>query len=207
MQYNQDKFQLLQLASPQLLFWAINPVMAINELILGQRLPQVILIEKHSTQPMLERQFIPCPHCKALNPARLWSSGNAFAHWFGYVCPECSGTIPCLWNVTSLLLLALTAPIWLLLKKPLQQRCKIKSLKRVIAMKQKTAKVTHQQPCIKTAQATAVILFLFMSFIQSRAATLSVEQMSISLMTSCLVGIVFGQLATLKKRQRSKKRY
>ena len=38
MQYDQDKFQLLQLASPQLLFWAINPVMAINELILGQRL-------------------------------------------------------------------------------------------------------------------------------------------------------------------------
>ncbi len=207
MQYDQDKFQLLPLPCPQLLFWAINPVMAINELILGQRLPQVTLIEKHSTQPLLERQFIPCPHCNALNPARLWSSGNAFGHWFGYVCPECCGTIPCLWNFTSLLLLALTAPIWLLFKKPLQQRWQVKSLKRVIAMKQKPTKENNQQPCIKTAQVIAVVLFLFMLFIQNKAAALTVEQVSISLMASGLLGVIFGQLAIFKKRQRSKKRY
>ena len=55
MQYDQDKYQLLQLPSPQLLFWAINPVIAMNELLLGQRLPQVTLIEKHNQQPLLER--------------------------------------------------------------------------------------------------------------------------------------------------------
>ena len=207
MQYDQDKYQLLQLPSPLLLFWAINPVIAMNELLLGQRLPQVTLIEKHNQQPLLERQFAPCPHCNVLNPARLWSSGNTFGHWFGYVCPECSGAIPCLWSLTSLLLLAVSAPIWLLLKKPLQQHLQTKSLKRVRAMKMKPQQEKSQQPCIKTAQAIAVILFLFMLFVQSRGASLTFEQVSISLMTSCLLGIVFGQLVTLKKRRRLKKRY
>jgi hypothetical protein len=49
-----------------------------------------------------------------MHDARLWSWANAFGHWFGYVCPGCGGEIPCLWSLASLLVLAVTAPLWAL---------------------------------------------------------------------------------------------
>lgn len=116
MLFDQDKYKVWQLPHPLLLHWIINPGIAINELVLGQRLPKVMLIDKTSDAPLMERQFVPCPECHALNDARLWSKQNAFGHWFGYVCPECGGKIPCLWNITSLIVLAVTFPIWIWLK-------------------------------------------------------------------------------------------
>ena len=44
------------------------------------------------------------PYWKALS--------NAFGHWFGYVCPRCHQVIPCLWNIFSLAVLAITYPLW-----------------------------------------------------------------------------------------------
>lgn len=116
MQFDKDKYKVCQLPNPLLLHWIINPGIVINELVLGQRLPKVTLIDKTSDAPLMERQFVPCPECHALNDARLWSKQNAFGHWFGFVCPECGGKIPCLWNITSLIVLALTFPIWIWLK-------------------------------------------------------------------------------------------
>jgi ABC-type dipeptide/oligopeptide/nickel transport system permease component len=44
--------------------------------------------------------------------SRIWSGKNAFGNWLGWVCPSCRAEIPCLWNLTSRVLLLLTAPIW-----------------------------------------------------------------------------------------------
>ena len=84
------------------------------ELMLGLRLPKVVLIDKESDKPPLERSYIPCPHCETLNDRRLWGNGNgnAFGHWFGLVCPSCHEIIPCLWNIFSLAILAITFPLW-----------------------------------------------------------------------------------------------
>ena len=49
-----------------------------------------------------------------MHPGRLWAKRNAFAHWFGWVCPSCDGVIPCVWNVWSLLVLTVTWPLWYL---------------------------------------------------------------------------------------------
>ena len=86
-----------------------------NELIFGQRVPKVTLIEKESDKPPEERSYVPCPHCETLNDRRLWATkGSVFGHghWFGLVCPSCHQIIPCLWNIFSLAVLAITFPLW-----------------------------------------------------------------------------------------------
>jgi len=62
----------------------------------------------------MERTFVPSPHCNTLNDARIWSAkkGTAFKNWFGLYCPECGGIIPCHRNLTSLLIILFTFPIW-----------------------------------------------------------------------------------------------
>ncbi|MCL1057240.1 hypothetical protein L2729_04430 [Shewanella gelidimarina] len=206
MRYDPNKYQILQLPSPLLLFWAINPVLAINELVLGQRLPEVMLIEKHSKQPLSARQVVPCPHCHAMNPGMLWSNGNAFGHWFGYVCPECSGVIPCLWNFTSLLLLTLSAPLWWLMKQPLKKRWLARSYQKVTAMKANPPTPNKNHCSIKIGQTFAVTIFLLMLLIPTNEPSWSLQQAGISLLLSSFLGVMFAQLMALIM-SRSKKRY
>ncbi|QOC21798.1 hypothetical protein IC757_12235 [Wenzhouxiangella sp. AB-CW3] len=122
MEIDTNKYKVWKLPHPMLLHWIINPGIAFNELVLGQRVPKVTLIDQTSDAPLMERQYIPCPECSAVNDGRLWSKGNSFGHWFGLICPECHGRIPCLWNITSLLLLAVTVPIWIWIKLFAEQK-------------------------------------------------------------------------------------
>jgi len=110
--YDRNKFDVWALPNLVLLHWVLNPGLAFNELLLGQRVPKVTLIDKTLDKPMMERTYIPCPTCGELNDGRLWSKKNSAGHWFGYVCPSCNSIIPCLWNLTSLLILFLTSPLW-----------------------------------------------------------------------------------------------
>ena len=115
MQYDKNRFKILALPHPFILFWVLFPAVMFNELIFGQRLPKVTLIEKESDKPPEERSYIPCPHCETLNDRRLWATkGNTFGHghWFGLVCPNCHQIIPCLWNIFSLAILTVTFPLW-----------------------------------------------------------------------------------------------
>lgn len=112
MQYDKHRFKIWAAPHPLVLHWILNPGMVFCELILGLRTPKVILIDKESDKPLLERSYVPCPHCEALNDARLWGKGNAFGHWFGLVCPSCHQIIPCLWNIFSFAILAITFPLW-----------------------------------------------------------------------------------------------
>ena len=112
MQYDKSRFTVWKRPHPNVLFWVLNPVLAFNELILGQRVPKVTLIDEKSDKPFMERNYVPCPHCETLNDGRLWTKSNAFGHWFGLVCPSCHQIIPCLWNIFSLAILAITFPLW-----------------------------------------------------------------------------------------------
>ena len=112
MQYDKNRFEIWALPHPLVLFWVLNPVAIFSELILGQRLPKVLLIDKESDKPWMERTYVPCPHCETLNDGRLWAKWNAFGHWFGFVCPSCHQVIPCLWSIFSLAVLAITFPLW-----------------------------------------------------------------------------------------------
>ena len=112
MQYDKNRFEIWSLPHPMTLFWMLFPAVTVNELIFGQRQPKVLLIDKKSDKPWMERSYIPCPHCETLNDGRLWVKWNALGHWFGFVCPSCHQVIPCLWNIFSLVVLAITFPLW-----------------------------------------------------------------------------------------------
>ena len=112
MQYDKNRFKIWTLRHPLVLVWVLFPGAILNELIFGQRLPKVMLVDKESDKPWMERTYVPCPHCGTLNDHRLWAKWNAFGHWFGFVCPSCHQVIPCLWNIFSLAILAITFPLW-----------------------------------------------------------------------------------------------
>jgi hypothetical protein len=78
------------------LHWIINPGLAFNELVLGQTIPKVMLIEKEGERPLFQRSLIPCPHCNTLHSGLKWTAKNktAFKNWFGIYCDHCSGIIP-----------------------------------------------------------------------------------------------------------------
>jgi hypothetical protein len=124
MNYDTQKYKIWNWKNPMMLHWIINPGLAVNELLLGQRVPKVMLIEKDKSKPLPERSFIPCPHCHTLHSGLKWSVQNktAFKNWFGLYCDHCGGIIPCLWNATSLVLLALTFPLWYWFKDRWKQR-------------------------------------------------------------------------------------
>jgi hypothetical protein len=103
-----------KLPHPMLVHWVLNPVLVFNELVLGQRVPRLQLVCETCTGTPASRTFVPCPSCGVMHDARIWSGGNAYGHWLGFVCPTCSKRIPSLWNLTSLAVLAVTAPLWYL---------------------------------------------------------------------------------------------
>jgi hypothetical protein len=102
------------LPHPVLLHWVLNPVLVFHEIVLGQRVPRLQLICNACVGPVGGRTFVPCPSCAVVHDSRLWSGGHAFGNWLGWVCPTCSKRIPCLWNVASLAVIAITAPLWYL---------------------------------------------------------------------------------------------
>jgi hypothetical protein len=103
-----------KLPHPMLVHWVLNPVLAFHELVLGQRVPRLQLVCESCAGSPATRTFVPCPSCGVVHDARLLSGGNAYGNWLGIVCPTCSKRIPCLWNVTSLAVLGVTAPLWYL---------------------------------------------------------------------------------------------
>lgn len=143
MRYDKNRFKIHALPHPLVLHWVLNPVIMFNELFFGQRLPKVTLIDKESDKPRMERTYIPCPHCETLNDGRLWAKswakGRGGGHWFGIVCPSCHEIIPCLWNIFSLAILAITLPLWYFPARFFRQRWLEKE-------KERLAKVPLIQP-------------------------------------------------------------
>jgi hypothetical protein len=135
--YDETRYRRWALPHPLLLHWVLNPGLAVNELLLGQRIPKLSLVDKTSTRPLMGRTFVPCPECGALHDGRLWSRGAALGHWFGLVCPDCGKVIPCLWNVTSLVLLVLTFPVWIVPTLLWRERWLAFELQRVRAVREK----------------------------------------------------------------------
>ena len=118
MEYDKSKFKIWTWKHPLMLHWIINPGLAVNELIFGQRVPKIALIEKDRTKSLEEKTKIPCPHCNTIHSGIKWSIVNntAFKNWFGLYCDNCGRTIPCLTNLTSYLILGLTFPFWIWFK-------------------------------------------------------------------------------------------
>ncbi|WP_159800295.1 hypothetical protein [Flavobacterium sp. MK4S-17] len=122
MEFDKEKYKVLNWKNIAMLHWIINPGLAFNELVLGQRVPKISLIEISTDKPLYERSFIPCPHCNTIHDGRIWSVQNntAFKNWFGLYCPTCSNVIPCFTNIFSFIILAVTFPVWGWFRKQLK---------------------------------------------------------------------------------------
>jgi hypothetical protein len=112
MTFDKVKYKVWTWKNPLMLHWIINPGLAFNELVLGQRVPKITLIEKNN-KPLAERSFVPCPHCGTFHSVLKWAPQNhtAFKNWFGLYCDNCGKIIPCLTNLTSYIFLGITFPI------------------------------------------------------------------------------------------------
>ncbi|WP_421859314.1 hypothetical protein [Oceanicaulis sp.] len=117
MDYDRDRYDAWTWKHPLILHWRLNPGLVINELVLGQRIPRLTLIDTQSEAPLAERQYIPCPHCQAMNPASVYSKAP-MGNYAGLVCLDCGGEIPTVKNVLTWLVLMISWPLW----APIKQR-------------------------------------------------------------------------------------
>ena len=124
MNYDRTKYKMCTWKNPITLFWIATPIFAVNELLFGLRVPKISLLERNKTKTLSERTWIPCPHCQTLHSGLKWSEQNktAFKNWFGYYCDNCGKIIPCLMNLTSFIILAVTFPFWFGFKDKLKAK-------------------------------------------------------------------------------------
>lgn len=114
MDFDRSIYKVRTWKSPIMLFWALNPIVAIDEFFLGRRAPKVILIGKGKGGTKKGVGYVPCPHCGTIHSGLEWSRQNhtLYKNWFGLYCKDCGKIIPCLYSVVSYVLLGLTFSIW-----------------------------------------------------------------------------------------------
>ena len=101
--------------------YLINPGLAFNELVFGQRLPRTMCVCKACELPLHHRAFVPCPGCGALHGLEIQKKFFAFGNYFGLFCPLCQKEIPSLSNFTSSLIKLVTRPLYMIPAKPLKR--------------------------------------------------------------------------------------
>lgn len=123
LQYDATRYRKIDWKHFMMLHRIINPAVAFYEIVLGSRMPKVLLIERKKKNTILaERIFVPCPHCNTIHSSKTWSTENQtdVKNWFGLYCPSCGGIIPCLTNITTMAFAIVTAPLWFPLRRLLR---------------------------------------------------------------------------------------
>ncbi|GHG06407.1 hypothetical protein [Thalassotalea marina] len=194
---NKEKYKEIKLPNLMILHWVLNPGLAFNELILGQRLPKVMLIDQTSDEPLMERQYLPCPHCQAIHATARWSKQASFQNWFGIICPSCEKTIPCLWNLTSLIILAITFPIWGWFKHPMQARWKKFKLRQYANMKPFENAKAKEVSWLKMGLLFGVCMFVFAAIPLSITDNLAGHSLLTIGIGCTIAGLLFGSMMKL----------
>lgn len=197
MEFDKEKYKIWKLPHPMLIHWVVNPGLAFNELILGQRIPKITLIDKTSDAPLMERQYIPCPHCNTIHNGLLWAKRGAYKNWFGFMCPSCENVIPCLWNFTSLVLLAITFPIWGWFRKPLKTKW-LKFKKAELLNSPETELPTAKQtPWLKMGLIYGALMFCFTAVPKIVSGELTLTGIAVQVGIWLLAGLAFGGVMKL----------
>lgn len=68
--------------------WTLNPGLAFNELILGQRIPKDIIIDESIEGTLKQKQIIWCKSCGHEIKHKDLPKNAAFGMWLGYFCPK-----------------------------------------------------------------------------------------------------------------------
>ncbi len=197
MQIDKKQFKVYTWKHWMILHWIINPGLAINELIFGQRIPKVSLVNKTLDKPRRERSFTPCPHCETLHDSRTWSTenGTAFKNWFGLYCPTCGNIIPCLTNALSFVILALTYPIRVWFIDRAKERWLAKQPQRFRNIEaEEVPDPFNNENWLKTALGWAVIMFVMMGIVfpYFYGDEITVHSLLFTLMMCTVGGLLFG---------------
>jgi hypothetical protein len=105
-----EEFQILGLAHWVTAHWILNPGLAFNELVLGQRVPKTTKICRNCGA-----QGTDCPHCHRAVDLMTWSGVDGFGNWSGLRCPHCGNDLPTLANAVAWIVRApvlLVARLW-----------------------------------------------------------------------------------------------
>ena len=207
MNYDKTKYKVWTWKNPMMLHWIINPGLVFNELVLGQRVPKVMLIERKSNKSLGEKSFVPCPHCGTLHIGLKWTPQNktAFKNWFGYYCDSCGKIIPCLANLTSCIILGLTFPIWFWFKK----KCKDKWLEEQKMKFSKPLNLTFQEPKAQwwlrgMLLGLSMYVFMVILFPLIKGEALTQKGLLIGIPVWAVAGLVFGFTMTIINRKKIK---
>lgn len=206
MSYDPALYKIWTWKHPFVLHFILNPGLAFNELVLGQRVPQIMLIEKNSKLSLVERSYVPCPHCHTLHSSMKWSPQNntAFGNWYGLYCDHCGGIIPCVRNLTSYVFLLISFPFWYFSKEKRKQKWLQKQ-------QQKFAKPLSLTPPQKAWWQTGLSFgfFLFISYLLIywfEEGHLTGKDVLNKLISASIAGLLFGLFMKMilpgKKRRR-----
>lgn len=197
MDFDKSKYKIYTWKNWMMLHWIINPGLAVNELILGQRVPKVSLEDKTIDKPRIERTLIPCPHCETLHDGRTWSTqnGTAFKNWFGLYCKNCGKIIPCLTNALSFLILVITFPIWGWFRKSLKIKWLEKQPERYKDIDiEKTRNLFDKKSWINTGLSWGFFMFIMMSilFPYFDGTEITLKTIFLGILIWSIAGLVFG---------------
>jgi uncharacterized protein (TIGR02996 family) len=81
--------------NPLILHWVLNPGLAVNELLLGQRIPKVMLFCRQCMATLVR-----CVACRRLLTQQQIGQ-KPIGHWVRLPCPECGADIPLLRNLLA----------------------------------------------------------------------------------------------------------
>lgn len=197
MDFDTKKYKVYTWKNWMMLHWIINPGLAINELIIGQRVPKIILEDKSVKKPRIERTYYPCPHCKTMHDSRIWSTENptAYKNWFGLYCRDCGNVIPCLMNVFSFLILALSFPIWGWFRKRMREKWLKQQATRYENLSIKTDSHSFDSKnWISTGLSFGILMFISINLVYPllTSSPIILNQLAFMLILWLIVGLAFG---------------
>lgn len=197
MAFDKDKYTIYSWKNWMVLHWIINPGLAFNELVLGQRVPKISLEDKTSDKPRVENTLVPCNNCKTLHDGRTWSAhnGTAFKNWFGLYCHTCGHIIPCVTNGLSLIILTITFPIWGWFKNTLKAKWLEKQPERYKNLDIDTIpNPFDKKSWVQTGLSWGAFMFLVMTFglPYFSGQNITLKNVIIGLVLWTLTGLGFG---------------
>ena len=192
MDFDKNKYKIWKLPHPMLIHWILNPGLAFNELILGQRIPKITLIDKTSDAPLMERQYVPCPHCNTIHNGSLWAKQGGFKNWFGLFCPNCENIIPCIWNLTSLVLLAVTFPLWGWFRRPLESKWRKFKKNQFIKNKDLEPITAKNTSWLTMGIIYGTLMFCFMSLPKIISGDVTSKYIITQILIWLVAGLAFG---------------
>ena len=185
-----------ELPNLSLLHWVLNPGLAFNELVIGQAIPKQMCICNDCNKPQMQRTYVYCPTCESFHNSMIWSGKKGIGRWFGFICPKCLQSIPRLWNLTSLIILGITLPIWWIPAQILRKRWLAKERK---LMGIGTDNLIPAKPNINWYETglmwgitTGTLVSLSNIFLDSISFTTAIEQALWSLPIWLIFGLLFG---------------